>query len=140
MNCVADRNHFFSIRLFLPYRHLFHFERHIPTLFYALRLPSSDPDSIHPALLNAMFLAACSCAGLTDPELKQYEETFLLRTRAQLDESLAFVNRLTDFLWASLIIAWWHSHQGDTLPTHRYVTSGFCLHLSSWSAVSMSHQ
>lgn len=78
-------------------------------------LPSSHPESLHPALMNAIFLAATMCCG---PELRPYEAIFIHRTREELRNSLAFADRLDDFFWASIILIWYFVHSGRMLEAY----------------------
>lgn len=67
-------------------------------------LPACDPYGIHPALLSAIYLAACSAVGGT---LLVHIPYLLRRTRELLQESLTYADRLTHFLWASVMFASW---------------------------------
>jgi hypothetical protein len=98
-----------SVRLFLPYRRQFYFYVDIPRLLRRVHLPQSDPEAIHPALLNAIYLIACH---LVKGELTRYQPILLARARAYMDESLAHVDRLTHFLGASLILSCWYEQSG----------------------------
>lgn len=73
----------------------------IPTFRSALVKPPEDPSSIHPALLNAIYCASCCLVGGLSFKCKDY---FLRETFRQLHLSLQNVDRLTHFLWASVII------------------------------------
>ncbi|KAF8304938.1 hypothetical protein DL93DRAFT_2233306 [Clavulina sp. PMI_390] len=90
------------ISLFLPYRSHYYFFVDVPRFLHCVTLPSSHPDSIHPCLLNACYLCACgsSRGGLT--LLQPY---FIKRTRHFLDQALMFTDRITHFLWASIILS-----------------------------------
>jgi hypothetical protein len=65
-----------------------------------LTLRPENPESIHPCLLNSIYLAACCLAG---GRLAMFEPLFVERTRHYLQQSLAFADRLAHFLWASII-------------------------------------
>jgi len=86
--------------LFLPYRSQFQFFMDVSRFLELLTLPPESPDSIHPCLLNSIYLAACCLAG---GRLTTFESLFIERTRDCLQQSLAFADRLTHFLWASII-------------------------------------
>ncbi|KAF8312620.1 hypothetical protein DL93DRAFT_2081863 [Clavulina sp. PMI_390] len=64
-------------------------------------LPSSDPESIHPCLLNACYLGACIIGGRAFSPLEPF---FLRRTRHFLHQALMFADRLTHFFWSSVIL------------------------------------
>ncbi|KAF8309024.1 hypothetical protein DL93DRAFT_1796444 [Clavulina sp. PMI_390] len=91
------------INLFLPQRSQYYFLQDASYFRTCLSLPSSHPDSIHPCLLNACYLGACTSNG--GDSLAQFKPFFLRRTRHFLDRSLACADRITHFLWASLILA-----------------------------------
>ncbi|KAF8316585.1 hypothetical protein DL93DRAFT_743695 [Clavulina sp. PMI_390] len=91
------------INLFLPSRSLYYFLVDISHFIYRVSLPSSHPEAIHPCLLNACYLAACSRddgGGLT-----AFKDYFLERTRRFLQQSLMFADRIPDFLWASVVLS-----------------------------------
>ncbi|KAF8301440.1 hypothetical protein DL93DRAFT_2233695 [Clavulina sp. PMI_390] len=90
------------IGLFLPYRSRFHFFMDVPYFLHHLSLPTSHPESIHPCLRNACYLAACSTTGGRFTSLQPY---FVSRTRHFLEEALMFADRIPHFLWASMILA-----------------------------------
>lgn len=87
--------------MFLPHRDQFNFDICIVTMEARLMYPASHPQAIHPSLINAIGLAACSCAG---PDLKVYEAIFLKRAQLECERALANVDRLEHFLWASVLI------------------------------------
>lgn len=74
---------------------------HIPHLLEAVKKPETDAISLHPALLNAIYLAACYVNG---PPLERFTSFFLERTRHHMHQSLANADRLTHFMWASVIL------------------------------------
>lgn len=100
------------VRVFLAFRRHFHFYMNVPTFLRNCRLPASHPNAIHPALLNAVYLAACSCAGGVFWDL---EPIFLDRTRRYLDEALAFADRLTHFLWGNVVLASYYLSYGRSM-------------------------
>ncbi|KAF8305132.1 hypothetical protein DL93DRAFT_2233180 [Clavulina sp. PMI_390] len=89
------------INLFLPYRSHYYFFIDIPRFLHCVSLPPSHPDSIHPCLLNACYLGACSVSRGSLASLQPY---FIQRTRHFLQQALMFADRITHFLWASLIL------------------------------------
>ncbi|KAF8309881.1 hypothetical protein DL93DRAFT_1684808 [Clavulina sp. PMI_390] len=94
---ISDR----LIRLFLPYRSQFYFFMDVPYFLDRLSLPPSHPGSIHPCLLHACYLAACESSGGVLASLQPF---FVQRTRHFLDQSLMHADRITHFLWASVIL------------------------------------
>lgn len=95
--------------MFLPRRSHSGFYSSIPDFLARAILPPSDPNAVLPGLLSAIYLAACSIAG--GPFLA-YTDYFLRETRRLLQQSLAYVDRLTDFLWGSMILAAWLARAG----------------------------
>ncbi|KAF8317644.1 hypothetical protein DL93DRAFT_515399 [Clavulina sp. PMI_390] len=91
----------YLISLFLPHRSRFHFFMDSSYFLRSLSLPSSRPESIHPCLRYACYLAACIMTGGRLTSLQPY---MLAKTRHFLDQSLMFADRLTHFLWASMIL------------------------------------
>ncbi|KAF8310879.1 hypothetical protein DL93DRAFT_2230036 [Clavulina sp. PMI_390] len=91
------------INLFLPHRSHYYFLKDVSWFKTCLTLPPSHPNSIHPCLLNACYLGACASNG--GEFLTPFKPHFLRRTRHFLEHSLTFADRITDFLWASIILA-----------------------------------
>lgn len=63
-------------------------------------LPCSYLRDTYIAFFNAMYLSACFFGG---GAMSKYESTFLARVRSHLESSLALVDRLGDFIWASVL-------------------------------------
>ncbi|KAF8311355.1 hypothetical protein DL93DRAFT_1478003 [Clavulina sp. PMI_390] len=89
------------ISLFLPYRAHYFFQLDVDHFLSRISLPPSHPNSIHPCLLNACYLGACSSNG---GGLTAFKPHFLERTRYFLHQSLMFADRTIHFLWANLIL------------------------------------
>ncbi|KAF8312691.1 hypothetical protein DL93DRAFT_1298933 [Clavulina sp. PMI_390] len=89
------------ISLFLPYRTQYYFLMDLSRFLQCVSLPPSHPDSIHPCLLNACYLAACASSR---GDLTSFQPYFLQRTRHFLEQSLTYCDRITHFLWASIIL------------------------------------
>ena len=74
-------------------------------------LTNSDPSAVHPALLNSLYLNACSIITSSlgpsspNPCILACERHFLNQTQHHLQQSLAFVDRLKDFLWGSFFLS-----------------------------------
>lgn len=73
----------------------------IAHFFDALARPPQDPASVHPVLSAAIHLAACRILG---GRYSAFEPYFLEQARAYLSESLEHADRLTHFMWASVIM------------------------------------
>jgi len=80
----------------------------------AYKLPPSHPESIHPALLDAMCLLGCLHGGNS---LQSYEHVFYARLQRSLYDCLENADRLLDFIRAS------------TLAAKYCFTKSRCLHL-----------
>ncbi|KDQ08344.1 hypothetical protein BOTBODRAFT_38030 [Botryobasidium botryosum FD-172 SS1] len=80
----------------------------MPKLWAAYKLPSSDPESIHPALVDAMCLF-----GLlySPPSVRSYEPLFYARLQRSLAESLSKVDRIHDFIRASALVTIYCYHR-----------------------------
>ncbi len=78
----------YRTRVLIPFRGQFHFYVNIHRFVYRLRLPPTHPSAIHPCLLNAVYLAACSVIGGTS--MVMHEQVFLNRTRQACERSLAY--------------------------------------------------
>ena len=103
----------------LPFRNQFHMFMRLPRLLSRLRLPPEHPDSIHPALLNSIYLAACSIGG---GQMAEYESRFLAQTRTESERALAFVDRLVHFMWASVILASYYIRRGRIVEAHNTIS------------------
>lgn len=112
-----------STRILLPFRCQFHFYICIPRFLYCIRLPPSHPESPHPALLNAIFLAACNIGG---GSMTAYEPLFLHRTRSSLEQSLAYADRLIHFMWANVILASYYTRVGRVVEAHNTLSATVC--------------
>ncbi|KDQ21567.1 hypothetical protein BOTBODRAFT_207098 [Botryobasidium botryosum FD-172 SS1] len=81
-----------------------------PPEFYA---SLHDPDMAvgsHPALRNAVCLVACVCTP--GGPFTRLEPVFLRRTTYFLEQALANVDRLLDFIEASIFLAYYFVHKG----------------------------
>ncbi|KAF8305140.1 hypothetical protein DL93DRAFT_372450 [Clavulina sp. PMI_390] len=67
-------------------------------------LPSTHPESIHPCLLNACYLGACVIGG---GSMASFQPLFVERTRYFLSQALMFADRISHFLWASIVLSWY---------------------------------
>lgn len=123
------------MRIFLPFRgqYLFHVD---PSKFLQrVYLDPSHPRSIHPALLNVIYLVACAIGGGSWSRLEPF---FLARTRAHLEQSLALADRLTHFMWASVILATYYRLANRLLEAFNTMSAsinfavGFGLHRNYW--------
>ncbi|KDQ07178.1 hypothetical protein BOTBODRAFT_120431, partial [Botryobasidium botryosum FD-172 SS1] len=97
---------FTSIQAFFKHRWQHTFEFDIPRFWAAYILPQSHPDSIHPALLDALCLLGCTY--LKHPE----EPLYLSRLKQSLTRSLETADRLFDFLRASSLLATYFYRSG----------------------------
>lgn len=89
-------------------------------LIQLLARPSSDPLSIHPCLMNAMYTGACC---LTGGSLLSLAPFFMQQTQIYLHQSLEHADRLTHFLWASCIIGTCHLCKGRLTEAYVMITT-----------------
>lgn len=137
-SCTGDLEHTFllpRIRLFLPYRiYLFAFGIELSVFFTALSYPSEDPRSLHPALLNAIYLATCWIVG---GELDFLKEHFLAQTRYHLSKALETGDRLMHFLWANVILGNFFTFEGRL--NEAYLTISSCLQFARACGMDVVH-
>lgn len=95
------------IRCFLPFRRIFHLNIDPHALLARYHLRNGHPDSPLPALTSAILLVACRLIG---GSLAPYEAILLERTRHDLEDALAYADRLDDFLWASTVLGMYYGH------------------------------
>lgn len=81
----------------------FRLDVHAPRWRARAELPATHPNSFHVALLSAMSLAVCATR---DDVCPNFVEFFRERTRAQMEIALSLVDRLEDWLYASIILTW----------------------------------
>lgn len=93
---------------------------HIPTFLRNIHHPHSHPNAIHPALMNAIFLGACSVGG---GKMKTYESLFLKRARGHLEQSLAYADRLEQFMWAHVVLSPYYGRNGRLLEAQQYTST-----------------
>lgn len=87
----------------------------IPRFLERLALPAYSCNALHPCLLNAVLLFGCHYSL---PEYRIYEPYLLIKVREQMSESLAVVDRLSDFLVAGGLLARWYACKGRELEAH----------------------
>lgn len=100
----------------------------------ALARPPEDPQSLHPALLNSIYLATCWIAGGQFNSLKKY---FLGQTRYHLGKALETTDRLTDFLWANLILGTFFALEGRI--NDAYLTVSSCVEFALACGLHVVH-
>ncbi|KAF9507111.1 hypothetical protein BS47DRAFT_348040 [Hydnum rufescens UP504] len=110
----------YLVRLFLPHRIQFYFRVDVSSLLKDIHRPQSDSRCIHPALLNAMYLVACSIAG---GDMSSYEAVFLPRVRKHMQQCLAFADRLLHFMWASILLGLFYTRAGRTLEAYSTISA-----------------
>lgn len=110
-----------SVDLFLPHRNKCALELHIPKFLASLCLPSTSEHSPHPALVDAMCLAACALSR--KPAFRRHEPYLLSQTRKHLAESLAQADRLFDFVRASAILARYLTFRGRHLEGYSTIST-----------------
>ncbi|KAF8320718.1 hypothetical protein DL93DRAFT_1726094 [Clavulina sp. PMI_390] len=108
------------VSIWLPFRNHFQFYMDPERFVRAISLPEDHPRSMHPSLLNALYLSACSIAG---GELSRYEPIFLARLRQHLAEQLAMADRLLDFIWANVILTSYFGRLARLVEAYATITS-----------------
>ena len=83
-------------------------------------LPATDPEALHPCLINAICLGACVFAGA---DFSVYETLFRERTREDLDAALSAADRIEHVMWASVILGWYWIRAAEHLLAHAIATS-----------------
>ncbi|KAF9519182.1 hypothetical protein BS47DRAFT_77204 [Hydnum rufescens UP504] len=96
------------LNIFLQYRHrcafVVHEARFVQKFQRHLQVGAESRDSMHPSLVNAVFLVACHFASASgDTRYEEYEGYFLRKTREELETSLTAADRLTDFVYATTL-------------------------------------
>ncbi|KDQ19044.1 hypothetical protein BOTBODRAFT_28532 [Botryobasidium botryosum FD-172 SS1] len=86
------------IEIFMKQRWQYCLEWSAPRFWAAYKLPPDHPDSIHPALLDAMCLLGCFHSRSS---LEKYQDFFYTRVQRSLVECLKNADRLYDFIRAS---------------------------------------
>lgn len=122
------------VRLFLPFRTAFHYYGDPRVLSVAVTRSPEDPRSLHPAFLNAIYLSTCWIVGGELDPLKDY---FLAQTRLHMGRALETVDRLTHFLWASLILGTFLALEGRT--NEAYVTVSTCVEFALACGLDVVH-
>ncbi|KAF8304936.1 hypothetical protein DL93DRAFT_411836 [Clavulina sp. PMI_390] len=100
LDALPMRSSLDIIDLFIPHREHYYFFVDVPYFLHCAARPPSHPESLHPCLLNACYLAACAS---NQGELAVLKPYFLHRTRYFLQQALMLSDRITHFLWASII-------------------------------------
>lgn len=106
------------IRLQVFFRHLyqFNFSLDINKFRLSLAFPSSSPSAPHPALLNAIYLVASLFASPpsdSNSNLEHFQQIFVYRAQRHLDDALAHVDRLLDFLMATTLLGQYNMIKGN---------------------------
>ncbi|KAF8328456.1 uncharacterized protein EI90DRAFT_1579433 [Cantharellus anzutake] len=93
----------YLLRIFLAHRFQFHSGPLAAKVLGGIRSSPSDGGAlqVHPSLVHSMCLLACHVGG---GSMSSHEAFLVARTRSDLEMSLAFVDRLVDFLLASTLL------------------------------------
>jgi len=105
----------FRVGVFLAHRHRCQFDVNVPR--FLTTIVYSETSQPHPALIEAVYLTACYFTARFHPNqnISRHEEHFLGRARKALNESLAFSDRLLDFIRASNLVGWYLFAKGRFL-------------------------
>lgn len=107
------------MNIFLRHRIQFGLDLNMKRFLMRLTLPTSHPNSIHPSLLNAMYLIACLYSPT--PEVVALQSRFFAQVRFHLPQALAQVDRLFDYLIATCLLARHYFHQARLLEAHQTI-------------------
>lgn len=89
------------LQAFLPYRDHFGMDMDAQRWMWVVTLPTSHPEAMHPALLNAICVIGCSL----DPSIpKSWERHFYASAREQMQLSLSLCDRIEDWLYTVAIL------------------------------------
>lgn len=86
----------------------------------ALARPPEDPASLHPALLSAIYLVAVCVVG---GPAYAWKDHFVRETFRQLNISLQNADRLTHFLWASVVFGSFLTNSGRMAEAYAVVSA-----------------
>lgn len=99
--------------MFFTYICHFNFAADVNKFRLSLSLPEDHPNRPHPALLNAIYCVSCHYSYVFNPDVKEFEPIFYDRAQRHLDDSLAHVDRLFDFLTATALLAQYNLMKGN---------------------------
>lgn len=102
--------------------------------FAALSRPPEDPKSLHPSLLNAIYLATCWIVG---GELDSLKPHFLEQTRHYVGKAIATGDRLMHSFWAQLILGNVLAIEGRM--NEAYVTVSSCVEFALACGLDVVH-
>lgn len=106
---VAENN---RLETFFAYSYQFNFPYPEHAFRRSLRIYSvTRPEHPHPAFLNAIYLVACKWSD--SQHIRSLEPIFLSCALRLLDECLALVDRLLDFLVATSLISRYSFNVGE---------------------------
>lgn len=86
---------------FLPYRQHFGLDIDSRRWTRCVSLPTSHPESFHPALLNAICLIGSS---LDDFNPREHEEHYYKAAREEMQLSLSLCNRMEDWFYTTVLL------------------------------------
>ncbi|KDQ16051.1 hypothetical protein BOTBODRAFT_266526 [Botryobasidium botryosum FD-172 SS1] len=108
------------LALFIQHRRPMGLEFNVSRLREQAFLPSDHSSALHPAFLNAIYMLACHF----DPEhLSIYELAFLKRTLKSLHKALETVDRLLDFVRASVLTGLFYYYKGRWPEGHLHTSA-----------------
>lgn len=105
----------------LAYAHEEHLYFHHPSFLESLLEPIDSPRGPHRALLEAMYLVACYYTSVKFPNptspysLERLEQHFLIRARKAQNDSLAWGDRLMDWLKGACLVTSYFTKKGRYL-------------------------
>ncbi|KDQ21138.1 hypothetical protein BOTBODRAFT_193357 [Botryobasidium botryosum FD-172 SS1] len=131
----------YLLDIFIEHRYQCSFDFSVSRFLESLAFPPTHAKSPHPALVNSMMLHACRFAH---PSFQQHERLFFNRLRMALAQSIAYADRLVDFLRASALVGSFFYFKGRLLEGHSYVSTavrfGMALGLHEITSLNLSAQ
>lgn len=111
-------------------RSIWNIDIYVPRWRQAIQLPSSDPTSFHPALVNAI---AATAVSLCTSGYQPYVDLFLQRAIELSDNSLAFCDRVEDWMYTQILLIGYWSRVGNalTVRTLKRSLESYSHHLTS---------
>ncbi|KAF8323292.1 hypothetical protein DL93DRAFT_672230 [Clavulina sp. PMI_390] len=117
---ASPANRLKLILIFLSHRLYCSFTMDLSRFFDMLQRPPDDPKSIHPSLLYAIYVVACAISGGRAAEQCDY---YCIRARAEMTNSLRDLDRLTHFLWASVVLGSYGTNCGRITESYVYLST-----------------
>ncbi|KDQ16052.1 hypothetical protein BOTBODRAFT_266530 [Botryobasidium botryosum FD-172 SS1] len=110
----------YLLAIFIRSRRPIALEFNVSRLQEQAALPPDHPHSLHPALMNAIYMLACHYGS---GSLSAYEPIFLKRVRISLYQSLSIGDRLFDFVRAYALTGLYYYYKGRLSEGHFHTSA-----------------